>query len=74
MNILNAKDDVEMIVERYRTFIKNEQNIQTRENVLIAWLNDLWMSAERLDTAGVVSLLFRMYNPLLDSSQARFVE
>ena len=74
LNVLNAKDDVEMIVERYRTFIKNEQNIQTRENVLIAWLNDLWMSAERLDTAGVVSLLFRMYNPLLDSSQARFVD
>ena len=74
LNILNAKDDVEMIVERYRTFVKNEQNIQTRENVLIAGLNDLWMSAERLDTAGVVSLLFRMYNPLLDSSQARFVD
>jgi len=74
LNILNAKDDVEMIVERYRTFIKNEQNIQTRENVLISGLNDLWMSAERLDTAWVVSLLFRMYNPLLDSSQARFVE
>jgi hypothetical protein len=30
-----------MIVERYRTFIKCEQNIQTRENVLIAGLNDL---------------------------------
>ena len=74
LNILNSKDDVEMIVQRYRTFIKCEQNIQTRENVLIAWLNDLWMSAERLDTAGAVSLLFRMYNPLLDSSQARFVE
>ena len=74
LNILNAKDDVEMIVERYRTFIKYEQNIQTRENVLISGLNDLWMSAERLDTAGAVSLLFRMYNPLLDSSQARFVE
>ena len=74
LNFLNAKEDVEVIVERYRTFIKCEQNIQTRENVLIAGLNDLWMSAERLDTAGVVSLLFRMYNPLLDSSQARFVE
>jgi len=74
LNVLNAKDDVEMIVDRYRTFIKCEQNIQTRENVLIAGLNDLWMSAERLDTASVVSLLFRMYNPLLDSSQARFVE
>lgn len=74
LNFLNAKEDVEAIVERYRTFIKYEQNIQTRENVLIAGLNDLWMSAERLDTAGVVSLLFRMYNPLLDSSQARFIE
>lgn len=74
LNILNAKDDVEMIVQRYRTFIKSEQNIQTRENVLISWLNDLWIQAERLDTASVISLLFRMYNPLLDSSQARFVE
>ena len=74
LNVLNAKDDIEMIVERYRNFIKWEQNIQTRENVLIEWLNDLWMQAERLDTANVISLLFRMYNPLLDSSQARFVE
>lgn len=74
LNVLNAKDDVEMIVERYRNFIKSEQNIQTRESVLIDGLNDLWIQAERLDTAGVISLLFRMYNPLLDSSQARFVE
>ena len=74
LNILNAKDDIEMIVDRYRNFIKWEQNIQTRENVLISWLNDLWIQAERLDTTGVVSLLFRMYNPLLDSSQARFVD
>lgn len=74
LNILNAKDDVEMIVQRYRNFIKSEQNIQTRENVLIAGLSDLWMSAERLDTPWAISLLFRMYNPLLDSSQARFVE
>ncbi len=74
LNILNSKDDIEMIVERYRKFIKYEQNIQTRENVLVSGLNDLWMSAERLDTSWVISLLFRMYNPLLDSSQARFVE
>ena len=73
LNILNAKDDVEMIVQRYRNFIKNEQNIITRENVLISWLNDLWISAERLDTTSAISLLFRMYNPLLDSSQARFI-
>jgi hypothetical protein len=41
LNILNSKDDIEMIVERYRKFIKYEQNIQTRENVLISGLNDL---------------------------------
>jgi hypothetical protein len=63
-----------MIVERYINFIKSEQNIQTRESVLIDWLNDLGIQAERLDTASVIALLFRMYNPLLDSSQARFVE
>ena len=74
LNVLNAKDDVEMIVDRYRNFIKWEQNIETRENVLIGWLSELWIQAERLETSGVVSLLFRMYNPLLDSSQARFVE
>ena len=74
LNILNAKDDVEMIVERYRTFIKCEQNIKTRESVLISWLSDLWIEWRRLETAEVISLLFRMYNPLLDSSQARFVE
>ena len=74
LNVLNAKDDVEIIVERYRNFIKSEQNIQTRESVLIDGLNDLGIQAERLETSGVISLLFRMYNPLLDSSQARFVE
>ena len=74
LNILNAKDDVEMIVERYRTFLKCEQNIRTRENVLISGLNDLWMHAKSLETPWVISLLFRMYNPLLDSSQAKFVD
>ena len=74
LNVLNAKDDVEMIVQRYRNFIKWEQNIQTRESVLIEWLSDLWIRAERLETSWVVSLLFRMYNPLLDSSQARFLD
>lgn len=74
LNVLNSKDDVESIVQRYRNFIKCEQQVQTRENVLIEWLSDLWIQAERLDTASVISLLFRMYNPLLDSSQAKFAD
>ncbi|MDR3168900.1 MAG: hypothetical protein LBU27_03970 [Candidatus Peribacteria bacterium] len=74
MNVLNAKDDVEVIVERYRNFIKNQKQLQTRVNLLIEGLASLRMQAEQLETADVVALLFRMYNPLLDSSQSKFVE
>jgi hypothetical protein len=74
MNALNSKDDVEMIVERYRGFIKNQKQLQTRINMLIEGLASLRMQAEQLDTSETVSLLFRMYNPLLDSSQSKFAE
>jgi type IV secretory pathway VirB4 component len=74
MNVLNAKDDVETIVERYRNFIKNQKQLQTRVNLLIEGLASLRMQAEQLETSEVVALLFRMYNPLLDSSQSKFAE
>ena len=74
MNVLNAKDDVEIIVERYRSFIKNQKQLQTRVNLLIEGLAGLRIQAEQLDTSEVVSLLFRMYNPLLDSSQSKLVD
>ena len=74
MNVLNAKDDVEVIVDRYRNFIKNQKQLQTRVNVLIEGLGGLRIQSEQMDTSEVVSLLFRMYNPLLDSSQSKFVE
>jgi len=74
MNVLNAKDSVELIVERYRKFLKGEKQLQTRANLLIEGLSGLRMQAEQLSTSEVISLLFRMYNPLLDSAQAKFVE
>lgn len=74
MNVLNAKDDVETIVERYRGFLKNQKQLQTRVNMLIEWLASLRIQADPLDTSDTVSLLFRMYNPLLDSSQSKFAE
>jgi type IV secretory pathway VirB4 component len=74
MNVLNAKDDVEQIVERYRKFLQGQKQLQTRVNLLIEGLAGLRMQADPLMTSEIVSLLFRMYNPLLDSSQAKFVE
>jgi hypothetical protein len=74
MNVLNTKDDIEQIVERYRNFLKNQKQLQTRVNLLVEGLSGLRMQAEELTTSETVSLLFRMYNPLLDSSQAKFLE
>jgi hypothetical protein len=74
MNVLNAKDDVEMVVERYRNFIKNQKQLQTRVSLIVEGLSGLRIQSEPLSTSDTVGLLFRMYNPLLDSSQAKFVE
>ena len=50
MDTLNAKDDVETIVSRYRNFVKGQKMLNTKD---------------------VISLLFSVYNPLLDSTQAQ---
>ena len=73
-NFLDSKDSIEKIVDRYRKFLKNKKELKTRTSVLIDGLNSLKMQAEELNSAEVVALLFRMYNPLLDSSQASFAE
>jgi hypothetical protein len=43
-------------------------------NLIIEWLAALNIQSDPLSTSEIVSLLFRMYNPLLDSSQSRFAE
>ncbi len=73
LNVLNTKDSIEVIVDKYRSFLKNQQQFQTRINLIIEGLQSLNIQTEQLNTSEVVSLLFRMYNPLLDSSQATSV-
>ena len=70
LNVLNTKDSIELIVDKYRNFLKNQQQFQTRINLILEGLQGLNIQAEQLGTPEIVSLLFRMYNPLLDSSQA----
>jgi hypothetical protein len=74
INVLNAKDDVEVIVERYRKFLQGQKQLQTRINLIIEGLAGLNIQSDQLSTSEIVSLLFRIYNPLLDSSQAKFAE
>lgn len=71
MDVLQAKDNVEKIVSRYRLFIKGRKMLETRCNLLIDGLAAIGIPTDKLGLSGIVSLLFRCYNPLLHSSQSK---
>lgn len=71
LDTLNAKDDVEKIVQRYRSFQKHKNMLDTRCNLVIDWLLSMWIWAERLGTPEIISLLFNYYNPLLHNAQSK---
>lgn len=70
MDTLNSKDDVESIVSRYRNFVKGQKMLNTRISLIQEGLNSLGIKTELLNTKEVISLLFSVYNPLLDSTQS----
>ena len=70
LDVLNAKDSIEKIVQRYRQFIKGRNGLDTRVNLIIDGLNGMGIGAEKLPTSDIINLIFRCYNPLLHSSQA----
>jgi len=70
LDILNAKDTVEKIVSRYRSFLKERSGLETRMNLVIDGLNSIGIGAEKVTTPDIIRLLFRCYNPLIHSSQS----
>lgn len=74
IDTLNSKDDVESIIWRYRNFVKWQKMLSTRLSLIQEWLWGLWVRTELLNTKEVISLLFSMYNPLLDSTQSNYKE
>lgn len=70
LDILNAKDSVEKVVQRYRQFLKGKNGLETRVNLIVDGLNGMGIGAEKITTPDIISLIFRCYNPLLHSSQA----
>jgi len=70
LNVLNAKDDAEKIVARYRWFLKGKKSLDTRCSLIVDGLGAMSIGAERASTSEIINLLFRYYNPLLHSSQA----
>jgi hypothetical protein len=70
LNILNAKDDIEKIVTRYRFFLKWKKSLETRIGLISDGLWSIWIDVEQLDTSEIINLLFRNYNPLIHASEA----
>lgn len=70
LNVLNAKDNTEKIVARYRWFLKNRKMMDTRCSLIVDGLWSMGIGAEKLTVSEIINLLFRCYNPLLHSSQA----
>lgn len=69
LDVLNSKDSVEKIVERYRWFQKWKNMLDTRCNLIGEWLGSIWINTERLKTWDIISTLFNYYNPLLHNAQ-----
>ena len=70
MDVLNAKDDAEKIVARYRTFLKWTKMLETRNSLIVDGLGGMWIWVDKLTVSEIINLLFRCYNPLIHSSQA----
>lgn len=70
LDVLNAKDTIEKIVQRYRQFLKGKTGLETRVSLIIDGLAGIGIGAEKVTTPDIISILFRSYNPLLHSSQA----
>lgn len=69
LDVLNSKDNVEKIVERYRYLQKGRSMLDTRCNLITDWLNSIGINTEKLWTWDIISVLFNYYNPLLHNAQ-----
>lgn len=69
LDVLNSKDNIEKIVERYRGFQKWKSMLDTRCSLILEWLNSIWINTEQISTWEIISLLFNYYNPLLHNAQ-----
>jgi len=70
LDVLNSKDDAEKIVARYRDFLKWRKMLETRCNLIIEWLNSMWIWVDKITNPEIISLLFRCHNPLIHNSQS----
>lgn len=70
MDVLNNDQWAEVIINRYRSYVKQRKFLEMRNNLIIEGMRWVWLQAVELDAADIVSLLFKMYNPTVHASQS----
>ncbi len=73
LDALSTRETPEKVVERYRSFLRNDKFLDTRVNVVLEGLRGVGMAGERLGLSDIVTLLFKCYNPDSHKDQALFV-
>lgn len=73
LDALSTRETPEKIVDRYRSFLRNDKFLDTRVNVVLEGLRGVGMAGERLGLSDIISLLFNCYNPDAHKDQASFV-
>ncbi len=74
LDALDNKETPEKIVARYRTLIKNRNNLDARCNQVMNALQGMGVFCERLGLVDIISLLFKVYNPLAHKDQSEYKE
>jgi hypothetical protein len=65
-------DSAEKIVARYRLFVKQKQELDTRTTLVMEGLKWIGIQSTRLALSDIVALLFRCYNPTSRKDQSTF--
>ncbi|MCS6982911.1 MAG: hypothetical protein NZL83_01855 [Candidatus Absconditabacterales bacterium] len=70
LRVFDAKEGAEKIVAKYRTFLKQKKDLDSRCSLIISSIQGLGTNAKRVVGSDLVSLLFTQYNPTLQQSQS----
>lgn len=70
MDILNNDQWAEVVIDRYRTYVKQRKFLEMRNNLIIEGMRWVGLRTAELDASEIVSLLFKMYNPTIHASQS----
>lgn len=72
IDAFSSFDSAEKIIARYRLFVKQKQELDTRTTLIMEWLKSIGIQSIKLTLSDIVALLFRCYNPTSRKDQSLF--